>query len=51
MWVPGHADVHEAADRASKEALDKEPVGDLVIFSDLKPLTAKNTHQVWQKVG
>ena len=40
---------NEAADRAAKEALDKEPTKDLMPFSDLKPLTAKYMHQVWQK--
>ena len=40
---------NEAADRAAKEALEKEPVDDLMPFSDLKPLTAKYIHQVRQK--
>ena len=40
---------NKAADRAAKEALDKEPTKDLMPFSDLKPLTAKYMHQVWQK--
>ena len=40
---------NEAADRAAEEALEKEPIDDLMPFSDLKPLTAKNIHQVWQK--
>ena len=32
---------NEAADRAAKEALEKEPIDNLMPFSDLKPLTAK----------
>ena len=40
---------NEASDRATKEALEKEPINDLMPFSDLKPLTAKYVHQVWQK--
>ena len=35
---------NEAADR---EALQKEPIDDLMPFSDLKPLTAKYIHQIW----
>ena len=37
------------ADRAANEALEKEPINELMPFSDLKPLTAKYIHRVWQK--
>ena len=38
-----------AANKAAKEALDKEPTDDLMPFSDLKPLTAKYIHQIRQE--
>ena len=34
---------NEAADRAAEEALEKEPIDDLMPFSDLKPLTAESS--------
>ena len=40
---------NEAVDRAAKEDPEKEPIDDQVPFSDLKALTAKYIHQVWQK--
>ena len=51
IYVPGHVGIrgNKVADRAAKETLKKEPIDDLMPFSDLKPLTAKNIHQVWQK--
>ena len=51
MWVLRLVGIrgNETADRAAKEALDKEPAHDLIPFSGLKPLTAKYIHQVWQK--
>ena len=32
-----------------KEAVDKEPTDDLMSFSELKSLTAKYIHRIWQK--
>ena len=51
IQAPGHVDIcgNEAAHRAAIEALDKEHTDDLIPFSDLKSLTAKQIHQVWQK--
>ena len=51
MWAPGRVGIseNEAADRAAKDALEKEPIDDLMSFSDLKPLSAKYIHRVQQK--
>ena len=51
MWVPRHVGIrrNQAADRASRGALDKERIDELVPFSDLTPLTAKYIYQVRQE--
>ena len=51
MWIPGHVGRrgNDTADRTAREALNKEPADGLMPFSDIKPLTAKYVHQVWQK--
>ena len=51
MQVPGHVGtwINETVDWAAKVVLDREPTDDLMPFSDLKPLTTKYRHQVWQK--
>ena len=52
MLVAWHVGIrgNKAADRAAKEGLDKKQkrTDDLMLFSDLKPLTA-NVYQFWQK--
>ena len=47
-WRSGRGG-NKAADRAATEAIDKEPTVNFMLFSDLKPRTAKNIHQVWQE--
>ena len=51
MFLCGHVGIHgnEAAATAANEAVHKKPTDDLMPFSDLKSLTAKYIHQVWQK--
>ena len=56
MWVPGHVGIrgNEDGDRTATEALVKKkqtikPIADLMPFSDLKPLTAKDVYQIWRK--
>ena len=46
MRVPGYVGIrgNETADRAAKEALDKEPTDALIFFSNPKPFTAKYKH-------
>ena len=46
-WTYGGIRGNEAADRAAKEALGKEPTDDLMTFSDLKPFSDKHIDQVW----
>ena len=36
---------NKTVDRAATEALEKEPIDDLIPIPDLKPLTAKYIHQ------
>ena len=51
MWVPGHIGIrgNEAANRATKEALNTEPTAGLVPLSDMKHLTSKYVCEVWQR--
>ena len=41
--------IMEAADRVVKEAFDRNQTADLMSLLDIKPLTAKYVHQIWQK--
>ena len=41
---------NEAAERAAKEALDKEPTDHIMPFSNLRPLTAKYTLGVAERM-
>ena len=49
MWVSGYVGIRgkEAAVWAAKEVLDKQPLGDLMLFSDLKPFTNIRLFTEW----
>ena len=51
--VPGHVGIcgNEAAGIAAKQALEEEPIDDLMPFSDLKPLTTEYTHCLAERMG
>ena len=53
MWVSGYVGIRgkEAADRAAKEAFDKEPTNDLMPFSDLKPLVVVALSSLARNLG